>query len=679
MEKQSVSDSDSAIYPQITDEDIHWVTPLLGLPEHAFYGRDGNDPRQQVLKSMEQIDIAACPGSGKTTLLVAKLAILAEKWQYRTRGICVLSHTNAARREIETRLGNTAAGRHLLSYPHFIGTIHGFVNEFLAIPWLRSLGYPIEVIDTEICLKRRWSALPFNIRSGLEKNHHSSSVLTIRSPDFSVGDIRWGRSGQLGHAKPTYQSIQDVCRNSVQEGYFCYDEMFMWAEDIMDKTPEIIGVLRQRFPLLFIDEAQDNSEAQSSMLYRIFMEGNSDVIRQRFGDPNQAIFNFVGAKEAETDVFPNGTIMDLPNSHRFGQKTADLADPLGLRVYGLKGQGPKKPLASGWMEEKHTILLFDDNSGQEVLKAYAELLIKTFSEKELREGSFTAVGMVHRPQTEEAHKFPHHVAHYWPDYDSELTRQDPKPQTFVQCVFAGQGKAEKSGEAYPVVEKIAEGVLHLANMAQGATPLRRRKYAHRYVMSLLEDHAEEQNRYEELVAEFAVRRNVLTKSDWDGRWRGIIRKIAETIVGSVLPQEANDFLIWKDVGDGSRLPNIRRSQDNIYRYPSNEPEVCIWVGSIHSVKGEEHTATLVLETFWNKHNLKTLIPWIAGDRMGWRKSDRVQQQTRLKVHYVAMTRPTHLLCLAMKRSIFESGGDLDQELVQRIKQRGWQILDITDH
>ena len=134
--------------PTVTDEDICRASRLLGLPVDAFYGTDGTDPRQEVLKCMDSVDVAACPGSGKTTLLVAKLAILAEKWQYRTRGICVLSHTNAARHEIEKHLGNTAAGRRLLDYPHYIGTIHGFVNEFLAAPWLRSRGYTIKMIDT---------------------------------------------------------------------------------------------------------------------------------------------------------------------------------------------------------------------------------------------------------------------------------------------------------------------------------------------------------------------------------------------------------------------------------------------------------------------------------------------------------------------------------------------------
>lgn len=92
--------------------------PEIRQLRHEHANRAG-DPRQNVLNYMDSIDVAACPGSGKTTLLVAKLAILAEKWQYRTRGICVLSHTNAARHEIEKHLGNTATGRRLLGYFRF--------------------------------------------------------------------------------------------------------------------------------------------------------------------------------------------------------------------------------------------------------------------------------------------------------------------------------------------------------------------------------------------------------------------------------------------------------------------------------------------------------------------------------------------------------------------------------
>ena len=96
--------------------------------------------RRSALLENGSRDFNAVPGSGKTSLLAAKLLLLAKKWPHARRGICVLSHTNVARDEIARRLAGSPEGAQLLSYPHFVGTIHAFVNQFFAMPMLRSLG-----------------------------------------------------------------------------------------------------------------------------------------------------------------------------------------------------------------------------------------------------------------------------------------------------------------------------------------------------------------------------------------------------------------------------------------------------------------------------------------------------------------------------------------------------------
>lgn len=126
----------------ISDEDIEWVKNIM--PDIEF-----DECRINILKNMSGTDVHACPGSGKTTLLVAKLAILAKKWNEEGRGICVLSHTNVAREEIQERLGTSDIGKKLLSYPHFIGTFQSFIDTFISIPILRSCGIPVNIVDTE--------------------------------------------------------------------------------------------------------------------------------------------------------------------------------------------------------------------------------------------------------------------------------------------------------------------------------------------------------------------------------------------------------------------------------------------------------------------------------------------------------------------------------------------------
>lgn len=656
--------------PEIADAAIRWVCGVLGLPATAFSGPDGQDPRLPVLKSLATLDIEACPGSGKTTLLVAKLAILGGQWAELRRGLCVLSHTNVARREIERNLGGTAEGQRLLCYPHFIGTIHGFVNEFLAIPWLRSNGYPVEMIDDELAHRRRWRRLSYAIRGGLENNRYDQGILKIQDAQFGIGEVRWGR-GTLRTDTPTYQALINACRESAREGYFCHNEMFIWAHDLIDKMPEVTGFLRARFPLLFVDEVQDNSELQSKLLHRVFTEGDGAVTRQRYGDANQAIYQYAGRTEgAATDPFPLLAFRtDIPNSFRFGQEIADLADPLALEPHGLQGMRQDGREAESDTTGKHAIFLFDDEGIGNVLQNYATYLVEVFSENELRNGTFTAVGAVHRPIADD--NLPRHVGHYWPDYDYDIGRSDPQPQSFVQYVNAGRRLSQDSGETHAVVEKIAEALIRLARIADPALSAGRSRRKHRHVLELLDGKDAAKTAYINMVCALAVDRVTLTEDSWTDNWRPAVIQLAQDMTGAAVGgEDVATFLAWGNARAAAVDEEQRNRSDNIFRYPRDNPAVAIRVSSIHAVKGETHTATLVLETFFRDHHLKVLKPWLLGDRAG-ADGASAAVQARLKLHYVAMTRPARLLCLALRHD------SVNEDEITKLRGRGWRVARVT--
>ncbi|MEQ1829850.1 MAG: UvrD-helicase domain-containing protein, partial [Pirellula sp.] len=173
-----------AIVPVITNEDIDWVQGFLKLSPF-------DEQRRSFLSARKTIDVSACPGSGKTTLIVAKLAILARGWSHKSKGICVLSHTNVAHSEIQRRLGSSVYGQRLLKYPHFIGTLHSFFNSFLALPWLNSNGYPSPTIDDDIAsgFRRQVVGNEFSIVRGfLDKKNLDFSQLRIvsRNLEFNI-------------------------------------------------------------------------------------------------------------------------------------------------------------------------------------------------------------------------------------------------------------------------------------------------------------------------------------------------------------------------------------------------------------------------------------------------------------------------------------------------------------
>jgi DNA helicase-2/ATP-dependent DNA helicase PcrA len=562
-----------------------------------------------------------------------------------------------------------------------LGQIHGFTNEFLAVPWLSSKRYKIRMIEDDICLARRWKYLDFRSRLALEKGGHESSVLVVRGSDFNVGDVRWGR-GTLGRDKPLYQALSTACKKATEEGFFCFDEMFMWAHDFMDQTPSAMTILRDRFPILFVDEAQDTKEDQAQIIHRIFSDGDKPVTRQRFGDANQAIFGSSEHKgtAAPELAFPDTAIQhDLPTSHRFGPKIASFADPLGIDPCNLQGKGPKSSFTSGATEAQHTIYLFNDPPGAAlVLPTFGNLLMDTFSSAELRSGTFKAVGQVHSDSLDD--NFPRHIGHYWKDYDPHLSRSEPKPQTMVQYVFAGITKSTPQGESHVAVEKIAEGILHLASLGQNerviGEPQERRK--HRRLLRLLKDHSSELEQYHEFVILFAVDRISLTKDLWLARWKSILQKIGEILAGEFLTNtSAQAFLAWKEgFNDDSKSGGKNFRRENFQRFVREDKEVTIHLGSIHAVKGETHTATLVLETFWHAHNLSSIKDWLIGKRSGGAGA-KAREINRLKLHYVAMTRPSHLICIAMtKQGLLSNAKDGGVAILNSLRDRGWRIHEL---
>lgn len=73
---------------------------------------------------------------------------------------------------------------------------------------------------------------------------------------------------------------------------------------------------------------------------------------------------------------------------------------------------------------------------------------------------------------------------------------------------------------------------------------------------------------------------------------------------------------------------------------------------------------------------KRMMPWLLGQKANGSGAGK-QDVQRLLHTYVAMTRPSHLLCLAVSRSAL--GGDqvLDQN-ISALKGRGWQVAKIVD-
>lgn len=671
----------SSLVPEITDEDIDWVRGLMGL--EVF-----DAPRRSFLTARNTLDVSACPGSGKTTLIVAKLAILARKWPHRTKGICVLSHTNVAREEIQHRLGSTDVGQRLLGYPHFIDTIHGFVNRFLALPWLNSNGYPSPTIDNDVTTAYRRGVLApadyWTVQNFLAQKYSGFDRLRICARDLSF-DLG-GKAFPAGPNAKSFTMAKQVIERAAKAGYFCYDEMFVWAHALLDDFPAA-SWLKCRFPLIILDEMQDTFELQGTMLDAVFPRTSPDIVVQRVGDPNQAIFDDSDAEPDKSDPFPDPDLarcLGIPNSYRFGPEVAALASPFAITpvgTAGLCGIGPRlidgAPAACG-----HTIFIFPDSTPAGVLDAYGKHVLATFDDGALAKGAVTAVGAVHQDASDvapgHAH-FPKSVPHYWSGYTAEIARKEPHPKSLVHYIRAAQAVVRDGRDLSPGVEKLASGLIRLADRIGNAGQIKRNARTHRVIVGALEADAALLAVYRQLVKTLLIDWMPLTEENWGAMQADILAISCALCDGPTNDANATTFLAWW--GDDRSLavgtPTSRNDAGpNVYRVSGGERCVDVRLGSIHSVKGQTHLATLVLNTYWHAHSSQRMLPWLLGNKVN-DDGAKVQDRKRLLQAYVAMTRPSHMICLAVPRSVF--GNDQAcANAVAKLQERGWQVVEIGE-
>lgn len=629
----------------ITDNDIDWVETII---ERIKF----DECRRNIIKNLESLDIQAFPGTGKTTVLVAKLAILAQKWIYANKGICVLSHTNVAREEIQNRLGKTDVGRKLLSYPHFIGTLHSFFDTFVSIPWIQSKGIQVNIIDNEFVLNRRWRRIPYRTRLYLERKGLNISCCQIVKIPYKLNI-------NCGEETPTYKTIASIIADSHIKGEFTFNEMLLYAGEALSNNPCIAEGLQCRFPILLIDEAQDTSADQWELLKLAFPEESRHSIRQGFGDINQAIYNSYQRSENSVD-FPRRNALTIANSKRFNSSIARFANSLSLMQPGMVGEN------SGfeYLNNKHAIFLFDKKHIDLVVSAFAKHLLECFSPKELEDNKKLGchiIGMVHTMYESDIvnyEKFPRSVCDYWNLYNPSYSTSN-NLKYLIEYFRLGKISFQQTQNTDLLVDFLSRGLRRYINMiSPKQIPLTPDAFK-TLCRSLPEEKIFDFRR----LLKSLVFANIDTQQNWIGTVSIIQTKVNEIFSLSVM---TTDFLSWQP-----RSCVNQSEGNNLYNYVDEQTgrSIQLKFGSIHSVKGRTHLATLIVETFWNDPNIHSLMPWLCGTHK--KKKLGVRDITRMKCHYVALTRARGLVCIAIPKDA------IDTETRENLKNNGWDIKEVT--
>ena len=583
-----------------------------------------------------------------------------------------------AREEIAHRLGNTDVGQRLLSYPHFIDTIHGFVNRFLATPWLLSAGYRVTAIDNELTTKVRRRHLNvgdyFTLNAYLEKKFISFDSLRLGCTNFATPLV--STAFPSGTHTNMYQLAASALRHAAEQGYFCYDEIFLLRRSITHAATR--STCDSSEPVSVRSSRRDAGHLRTAERFptSVFSRETFHIVCiQRVGDPNQAIFE--GGIKPVADAFPDTLrCVSIADSFRFDASIGALATPFAyhpVQPNGLKGLRPTTSPGQGM---PHTIFVFPDNDTSGVLDAFGHHVLATLPASMITTSVVTAVGAVHKPfpDVKPGHKqYPKTVAHYWPRYQAGAGRPTYRPRTFAEAFLAAQALASSGGPLHQCVDFIASAISHLANLMAGTKQVRSSSRRHLQVERQLADAYEARILYRELLSRFVIGKEPLTAAKWKKVCPCLRLLGAEVGGGDPNASAADDFLVWPAVAPLPTDPNQPSSAAvNSYRYAYGNTKVDIQLGSIHMAKGQTHTATLVLETFNQSHFLQGLMPWLLGKNKYGVKCTNDKAMQRLLQIYVAMTRPTHLLCLALRESSLGTGKDIAAN-EEKLLAGGWQV------
>lgn len=611
------------------------------------------DDRGQLgyLMATDSLDVQAAPGSGKTTLTALKLCAIARGWLPVHQGVCVLSHTNVAKDQIRHRLEQDPHGRVLLRPPHFVGTIQSFVDTFLALPYARGRGYPVRFIDDETyaveALRRfdnwnRYGAL----RGYLSRRKNGRELIETATFALVEGELLvMPASGPFpsGPTTASHQQYESLKRVMAEDGYYKFSDMYAFAGHLLAEHPDFVPAVAKRFPWVIVDEMQDTSAEQQHLISVLF--ASQDVVVQRIGDVNQRIFG-----EEEDTSFPSNPL-ELPVSRRFGPWIAEVVSALAMRrpqqVVG-RTDGP---------DGHRMVVVFDEASATEVLPRFvreAERLLPAIGRSE----PLTAVAG--RTGESQARDFPRTLQSYLGDEFPMLAYRRPsRAQTLVEVTRTAQAVAA-SGRQADAVEMIWGSLAVLAD-AHGVEPPSGRLTATRLRRMLRSDpsmNLESETR--ELARHLLEEASTASEADWQrvldrvSRW-GLLQ-------GAEPSAESDTYCAYAaPTGAGDA------------RHPTRTLDAGdLTVGTIHSVKGETHAGTLMLEcrdkngkVFDVVEALKLITGRVTPEELSQSAVDACQ------LAFVALSRPRFLIAFAV----------LDEHAepyLDDLEDAGWELVDVRE-
>lgn len=676
----------------ITNDDINYAEKIL-LPT----GKEFDDERKAFIRNLNTIDLQAVPGSGKTTALLAKLVILERKLPFSDgSGILVLSHTNAAIDEIKDKIQKHCPK--LFSYPNFVGTIQSFVDQFLAIPFYVSKfkKKPIRIDNEIYCeqIKRSLEQL-WLYKMGLSKDINTKVAYIKNTNEDLFYDFRFQFSNEIKLVKKlngdvlkikkpkgntklenyidySEQEKEDIYRwflkfktKILKSGILHFDDAYFLANAYLGKVSTIKTILQKRFSYVFVDEMQDMDTHQYNLLEKIFFDGGNSISKiQRIGDKNQAIYNSVKVTDVWVD---RADVLRLNGSHRLSKPIANV-----VKKFALHHDTNFDIIGLNKCTIKPHILVFENSTIEHIIPFFAQIvkgknLIN--SNKAIKVVCWNTDWKDDDTSRQDQEKL------RLEDYYKGFKKEKSKPKQDYDCLKNYLLYYDKSKNTLePLRKNMLNAFLKILRLENITTSEERGYTKKKLIYSFKE---KDILKYEELNLNLYNWSIGIVKGNIDLVWEEIktylpnfFANFSENALGA-----ASLAFINNDLAEISHVDTEKIEPANYYKEDGLEIEIT----SVHAVKGQTHSATLYLESYYYKdgkgakaksYESQRLAEQFLGNPTQSNTGKRIKQS--IKMAYVGFSRSTNLLCIAVHKKRFN-------KFLRGINEKEWEIIEVQNN
>lgn len=612
----------------VADEDIQAVEQYLGI---KF-----NEGQKKVIRFWNSVDIQACPGSGKTTTLAAKLIILINKLPPGfQQGICIITHTNIAVKEIKEKLGHYA--NFYSRYPNHLGTIQSFVDKYLAIPaYKNEFKQAPKIVDDETysAAIRKLPQLKYGTLNFLDRKNVELGYLTFNKQDFIVTDginnpiplIVPGISADKW--KVHYDKIVSAKYFLLGEGYLKYDEAYALSFKSLRKNKKLKEVFELRFPMIFIDEMQDMELHQSEIITELF--GNSNSVIQKIGDINQAIYSRANSKDTTEWKPVINNELQLKKSNRISNNLAELVKGICVAPQEMQGWINPTPV-------KPVIIVYSAASIEQVKDKFGELIIKN---NLIGTGIFKCIGSRINPSRL-------NINSYWPDFNRQRIRSELSSlNAYLLQIKKLINLDKNTKESRKLFLEIFCRVLKLCKIKNSNTNFYFTPYSLIEFLNKL-NKEDEIKKLNTAISHWII--EIIKQNDIEAKVIAFI----DTLIISFKGVKNEDLIFF--LTDKIHHEEKGKIENKVYTYKIDDQAIEIHFDTIHGVKGETHGATLYIECYLRIFDIgEKVMKFIASDEKGREKLRKeIACKKQLPMAYVALTRASHFFSIAIDKDRFD--------------------------